>query len=62
MRHFWYTLVRSVKYSTALLPRSPRVLFFTSAVVEADLSGLDGWYWFNSSHWYGGGADVCKGM
>ena len=36
-------------------------LFGTSDVVEADLSGLGGWYQFNSSHWYGG-ADVCKAL
>ena len=28
-------------------------------VVEADLSGLGGWYLHNSWHWYGG-ADVCE--
>ena len=39
------------------------VLFLlgTSDVVDAELSGLSGWYQFNSSHWYDG-ADVCKAL
>ena len=45
------------------LPPYLTVLFLfgttCSNVVEADLSGLGGWYQFNSSHLYGG-ADVCK--
>ena len=36
-------------------------LFGTNNVIEADLSGLDGWYKFNSSHWYDGAA-VCVAL